>query len=266
MKRWTGFAGALLAATMATGAQAAQIAWTFTGSVTERFDAVSDDPIADLLGVPRAGINPIDISLRLVVDTAALRTVLQNDSALQRVVYEDAIVGSVLTLNGVSFATQRAPAEFFGGAIDESEIRVHNAVSPTATDNLTLTLGYPYPIPAATPLFETYTMPFNQTIGSTLVADATVMAMLMSVNISGPGMFGNTDLPTANGAFAGANFAAIGATLMSDFGLGFGNGAIVLELHELNFTASPVPLPGGIVLLGSAIVAIAGWRRRTTSR
>lgn len=45
---------------------------------------------------------------------------------------------------------------------------------------------------------------------------------------------------------------------MSDFGLGFGNGAIVLELHELNFTASPVPLPGGIVLLESAIVAIAG--------
>ncbi|MCC7122658.1 MAG: hypothetical protein IT493_13975 [Gammaproteobacteria bacterium] len=245
---------------VATGAQAAQIAWTFTGTVSERFEAVSDDPIADLLGVPRAGVRDVDVSLRLVVDTAAARTVLQDNSAAQRVLYEDAILNSVLTLNGVDFATQRAPGEFFGGGLDESEIRVQNSLAPGASDNLTLTLGTSFAHTAAPPLFQTYSVPFNQTIGSTLVANATVIPLLMSVNITGP-MFSSTDLPATDAAFAGATFAAIGVTVMSDFGLGFGNGSIVLELHEVNFDASPVPLPGGAALLAPALAALI-WRGR----
>ncbi len=253
-----------LLAALSSGAHAAQIAWTFTGTVSERFDAVSDDPIADLLGVARAGVRDVDASLRLVVDTAAARTVLEDNSAVQRVTYEDAILSSVLTLNGVSFATQRAPGEFLGGALDESEIRVHNAVAPGGSDNLTLVLGTAFPNLLASPLFQTYSVPFNQTIGGTPVADATVIPLLMSVNITGPGMFSSTDLPAANGAFAGATFGAIGVTVLSDFGLGlgFGNGSIVLELHEFDYSAAPVPLPGGLALLVSAVAVLAGHRRR----
>jgi len=249
----------------ASGAHAAQIAWTFTGTVSERFEAVIDDPIADLLGVARTGVRDVDVSLRLIVDTDAARIVVQDNSAAQRVTYEDAILGSVLTLNGVSFTTQRAASEFLGGALDESEIRVHNAIAPGGSDNLTLTLGTPLVHNFAPPLFQTYSVPFNQTIGGTPVANATVIPLLMSVNITGPGMFSSTDLPAANGAFAGATFAAIGATVMSDFGLGFGNGSIVLELHEVNFTAAPVPLPPAFLLLGSAATMLA-WARRRASR
>ncbi|MGE3774943.1 MAG: hypothetical protein AB7I32_18610 [Gammaproteobacteria bacterium] len=252
----------LFAAMITTGAHAAQIAWTFTGTVAERFDAVADDPIADLLGVPRASVNDVDFSLRIVIDTEAARDLIANTAAVQQVIYEDAIVSAALSLNGVEFATLRRPDTFLGGAIDESDIRITNGTAPAATDNLTLTLGGLIFTPVIPPLFESYSVPFNQTIGGTPVANAEVLAPFMSINISGPGMFGGVDLPAANGAFAGANFVAIGMTVMSDFGLGFGNGGIVLEAHETDFTASPVPLPGGAALLAPALAVLIRRRRR----
>lgn len=262
MNRRFAAACGLLATAFTASSQAAQVAWTFTGTVSERFDAVSDDPIADLLGVSRASINELSYALRIVVDTAAARDVLLNNSAVQQVKYEDAIVSAEFTLNGVSFATLRRPSEFFGGAFDESEIRVTNQAAPGGTDNLTLTLGTPF-APGLTPaLFASYTVPFNQSIGATPVANAEVHALFHSVNISGPGMFGSTDLPAANGAFSGANFVAIGATLLADFGLGFGNGGMILELQEASFTASPVPLPAPALTLGAALAALALRRHR----
>lgn len=262
MNRRLGAACGLLGAALSANIQAAQIAWTFTGTVTERFDAVSDDPIADLLGVPRASSNDLSYALRIVVDTAASRDVVLNSSAVQQVKYEDAIVSAELTLNGVSFATLRRPSEFLGGALDESEIRITNQVASSGTDNLTLTLGTPFISPLVPKLFASYTVPFNQNISGIPVANAEVHALFHSVNISGPGMFGGTDLPAANGAFAGANFVAIGATLVADFGLGFGNGGMVLELHEANFSASPVPLPAPALTMGAALAALALRRRR----
>lgn len=263
MNHTLGLACGLLVMSLSTPVIAAPVAWTFTGTVSERFDAVSDDPIADLLAVPRASVNDITLSLRIVVDTAAAATVLEDSSALQRVTYADAIERATLTLNGVAFSTLRRPGVQLGGAIDESEIRVTNAVASNGTDNLTLTLGNLIFVPGLTPLFDSYTVPFNQTLGGTPVASAGVLAPFMSVNISGPGMFSGVDLPATDGAFSGANFVAIGAVVLSDFGLGFGNGSLSLELHDLNFTASPVPLPPALALFAPALAVLARQRRAT---
>ena len=265
MNRYAIAACGLLAATLTSGVHAAPLAWIFTGTVSERFDAVEDDPIADLLGVPRASINEIDFSLRIIVDTAAAATVLEDNSAQQRVTYADAIEGATLTLNGVAFSTLRRPGVQLGGAIDESDIRVTNAVASNGTDNLTLTLGNLILVPGLAPLFDSHTVPFNQTIGGTPVVNAEVLAPFMSVNISGPGMFADAGLPAATGAFNSANFVAIGAVVLSDFGLGFGNGSLSLELHDLNFTASPVPLPPALALFALAVAALALRRRRAVA-
>ncbi len=253
MNRSTKIFGALLAAGLTTGAHAAQLAYTWSGTVSERFNELIDDPSADLLGVPRASVNDVDFSLRIVVDTDAAR------SGSNPTIYEDAIVSAALTLNGVSFSTLRRPSEFLSGAVDESEIRIIDSPG-SGSDAFVLTVGNPL-VTLAPPLFTRYTVPFNQTIFGTAVENAEVYAVFNSVNITGRGLFDSSDLPTDSAAFADATTLAIGMTIFADFGL-FNSGSILLEAHDASFTVSAVPLPGAVVLFTPAVAALALRRRR----
>jgi hypothetical protein len=241
--------------------QAALLAYEFSGTTEpERFQVITSDPFADLFGVPRAGISALSFALRLVIDTDDVPVVMQDTSAVHQVRYEDAIVSATLHINGVPFGTLRRPSEFFSGAFDESEIRITNSRSAAGTDGFLLTLGNPI-IGAVPPLYRSHTVPFNQTISGIFIDDAEVHAPFQSINISGPGLLDTIALPTTSGAFSGARDVAIGLTLISDTGLGVGNGSLALEITAASFSVSAVPLPPSAALFIPAIIGLIRSRR-----
>jgi len=255
---------------------AANVLYEISGELTGSFYPVADDPFADLLNVPRASQNTIPFNLQLVIDTNNTPYVEHDTSILQQVTYREAIVSSVLNLNGTEFVTLRKPLQHSSEVPppnmnipnDEGNIEILNYVD-AGMDNFTINIGQ-Y-LPDATSLFNDFTVPINQTINGTFYDSAIVDLNRFSIRVSGSGLLDGIEIPSENGFVDPVPLGTgISVLLTADWG------EFVPESLELggitgltggvsNFSITPVPIPGAIWLLSTGLIGIVGLRRKHRS-
>ncbi|MCP5143875.1 MAG: hypothetical protein H6978_03525 [Gammaproteobacteria bacterium] len=223
------------------------------------------DPVADLLGYP-AGANPADVQmvLRLVVDPDAVAYVENDNSTLQQVTYRDAVLSAEVEVNGVVFATLRRPEPAPTGipvTADESEIEIINRLASNQTDNLVLRLQ---PNPLNPALLNSYTVPFDQTIGGNYYPDATIDMYSAQILFSGAGMLDDVLLPTTGTALNNAQFINFAIVLSETVSTGpFPQVSIgSFGFNGFSVSVTPVPVPPSLLLFAPLV----GWLARSCRR
>lgn len=243
--------------TFGSTAEAALLRYDFSGDMTVAFQSqVTDDPLADLLGVAHNGTFNLPYTVSFVVDTASPPEVLQDTAAGQNFIYRHALESIRIDLNGAVFASTRRPdplQEIIG-------IDVFNLTAPTGNDQVQFAFQ-----DQGGGLFGDYFVPFNQTLNGVAVGDARVFVNSLSVFALGRGLLSDASLPDSAADLSGA--LAYGAAIQFGVGLSPSTGRdAVNAVHAFGtpytFKVTPVPLPAAAWLLGSALVALGARHRR----
>lgn len=263
-------------------ASASTLLYEISGSLNGAFLPVTNDPIADLLSLSRNARNYVPFSLELTIDSNSLPYVHENNSLGQRVTYRNAILNANLDLNGVEFESGRQPIPQPTDTPpstpegDEGKIDITNRISPSGTDVLQMRINgnkaLAYPQDDRSDLFNSYTVPFNQTSGGILYDNATVGIRWISFRQIAPNFLDNDLLPQIGDNIDTGNMvfdimldvifhpATPGANKTSNISLfAFSNPVFNTDpatKSELKFsvgTAPAVPVPAAVWLFGSAL-------------
>ena len=251
----------VLTATLSSSAAAAIVQYQFTGDMLGQFIPVSSDAAADLFGVPRNSLSTVSADIKIVVDTANLPFIETDTSLGQEVLYQDAIVSSVIDINGVLFQTTRRPT----AGTQQNEIEVTNTVNSAGLDALVIKSQN-----GLSNLWTTRTVPFNQTVGGVLLEDAVVTIANLQVVLfgAGTGWLDGFALPVATEDFDGTTSRATNIQFGIDLGPGLSQGFLQLTGTEASITVGPaaVPEPSMGLLLVAALGGMIAVSRRASER
>ncbi|MGR8929166.1 MAG: hypothetical protein ACU836_00895 [Gammaproteobacteria bacterium] len=256
---------------IAGSANAAPVNYEISGDVAATFRTLLDDPIADLLEVPRNSTSNLPFTLKLVIDTDNVPYIENDTATFQEVIYRDAIVSASLNLNGTIFETLRRPqpaASVTPPPLEESRINVINRIDATSPDQFAISL-YQEPLPTSD-LFNGYVVPFNQTINGTFFAESAVQLNIIGFLVpSAIGLFQDYSLPEQNGFLTPVPIGtSMSIQLRSTTGGAMNLGSFSGIGTNYTFQISPaeVPIPSAIWLFASGGGLLGFVARRTNKR
>ncbi len=244
-------------------ANAANVIYEISGVASGLNQSGLSGPIAELLGLPTDTINSVPYSYKLTLDTDNPNIYTQADTPIQQHIhYRDSIVSAQVNINGIIFDTLRRPVPTTRdtpSSDDESHIEILNNTQGSDILGINLNQGR-----FETNLFNTYTLPYNQTLNGTFIENAVVSLEVASFVASGS-LFDNAALPFEEGFFGDKSFI----TQLSSFVLHTDVGGKVL-FQQVEINASPsinvttVPVPAAAWLFGSALIGFIGIKRKVS--
>jgi hypothetical protein len=241
---------------LAGHAQAALVRYEFSTQGQVSLLPVADDAFADLIHVARGTTtNNVPLALRVIVDTDATPFVETDTSVLQHVFYPDAISYAEVEINGIVFPTIRTPQPAIvpSNHADEAHMEIVNRLSATQTDLFAL----PVVQRSITPLFQSYTVPFNQTIGGTFYDNVEVGIREALVSLSGPGLIDGVSLADISSGLGNAPFFSLVINpVISTIDGPLSTPLIGAINSPYTFSAAPVPAPAAVWLFGSGLLTL----------
>lgn len=230
----------------------ANVVYEINGNLTGLFSPVTEDPAADLLGVPRAiaplqSLHTIPFSLNIEFDQNNPATILADNSAGQQYLYTNAVKSVVLNLNGAEFKTIRPTDQ----ADIESTFLVTN--SQSSTDGFELKIFGNDNVSASSDFFNTHNVPFNQTINGKTYETADIVLGQLAFSGIGPNLINSAAIPTSSDSF-NTTFSNLTIFLrtfsegdpLSSTGLSLGS-------NPLTVSVKTVPIPAALPLFISAL-------------
>ena len=243
---------------LASPASAMPVMYQFDGDMLGQFVGPGGDATGALFGVPGNSLSTVAASIQIVVDPDDVPFVENDTPVGQQVTYFDAIRSARIEINGAVFETNRPPV----AGTTESRIEVINIIDPSGLDSIILqTASSQLPL-----LWDSITVPLNQTIGGLFVenAEVHVASLLITTAGIGTGWLSDFALPTESDGFDGITSLGGAIQFGVDLGPGLAPGFHQLNLSSGTVTVSPasVPEPAVTALLIPVLVLAAARARR----